>query len=324
VFIGGTTVTRATLHNADEIGRLGVRIGDFVSVERGGDVIPKIIEVVEDKAHPRGTTEIVFPTKCPECGSELVKAEGEVDWRCVNAECPARLREELLHFAARGVMNIEGLGDVMVAQLLAAGYVKGIADLYELKKEQLLALERVGEKSAQALLDEIERSKAAPLARVLYGLGIRFVGERTAQLLAAHFGSIDALMAATAEELEAVNEVGPRVAQAIAEFFAEPRNRALVERLRKEGLTFTAEKRVTTSTLEGLTFVLTGTLPNLTREEAKEKIESAGGRVSGSVSKKTSYVVAGEEAGSKLDKANSLGVKVVDEAGLLELLEGRE
>jgi DNA ligase (NAD+) len=218
-------------------------------------------------------------------------------------------------------MNIEGLGDVMVAQLLAAGYVKGIADLYELKKEQLLALERVGEKSAQALLDEIERSKAAPLARVLYGLGIRFVGERTAQLLAAHFGSIDALMAATAEELEAVNEVGPRVAQAIAEFFAEPRNRALVERLRKEGLTFTAEKRLTTSTLEGLTFVLTGTLPNLTRESAKEKIESAGGRVSGSVSKKTSYVVAGEEAGSKLDKATSLGVTVVDEAGLLELLE---
>jgi DNA ligase (NAD+) len=324
VFIGGTTVTRATLHNADEIGRLGVRIGDFVSVERGGDVIPKIIEVVEDKAHPRGTQEIVFPEKCPECGSELVKAEGEVDWRCVNAECPARLREELLHFAARGVMNIEGLGDVMVAQLLAAGYVKGIADLYELKKEQLLALERVGEKSAQALLDEIERSKSAPLARVLYGLGIRFVGERTAQLLAAHFGSIDALMEATAAELEAVNEVGPRVAQAIAEFFAEPRNRALVERLRKEGLTFTAEKRVTTSTLEGLTFVLTGTLPNLTREEAKEKIESAAGRVSGSVSKKTSYVVAGEEAGSKLDKANSLGVKVVDEAGLLELLEGRE
>jgi DNA ligase (NAD+) len=324
VFIGGTTVTRATLHNADEIGRLGVRIGDFVSVERGGDVIPKIVEVVEDKAHPRGTKEIVFPEKCPVCGSALVKTEGEVDWRCVNAECPARLREELLHFAARGVMNIEGLGDVMVTQLLSAGYVKGIADLYELKKEQLLELERVGDKSAQALLDEIERSKSAPLARVLYGLGIRFVGERTAQLLAAHFGSIDALMEASTEELEAVNEVGPRVAQAIAEFFAEPRNRELVERLRKEGLTFTAEKRVTTSTLEGLTFVLTGTLPNLTREGAKEKIESAGGRVSGSVSKKTSYVVAGEEAGSKLEKANSLGVKVVDEAGLLELLENRE
>jgi DNA ligase (NAD+) len=321
VSIGGTTVTRATLHNADEIARLGVRIGDFVQVERGGDVIPKIVTVVDDAQHPRGKKEIVFPALCPECQSELVRAEGEVDWRCVNANCPARLREELLHFSARGVMNIEGLGDAMVSQLLAAGYVKGIADLYHLKKEQLLALDRVAEKSAQALLDEIERSKKVPLARVLFGLGIRFVGERTAQLLAAHFGSMDALMEASANELEAVNEVGPRVAQAIIEFFAEPKNRALVERLREAGLTFIAEKRVTTSTLEGLTFVLTGTLPNLTREIAKEKIESAGGKVSGSVSKKTSYVVAGEEAGSKLDKANSLGVAVVDEAGLLALLD---
>jgi DNA ligase (NAD+) len=321
VSIGGTTVTRATLHNADEIARLGVRIGDFVQVERGGDVIPKIIAVVDDAAHPRGKREIKFPALCPECQSELVRAEGEVDWRCVNVNCPARLREELLHFAARGVMNIEGLGDAMVVQLLAAGYVKGIADLYHLTKEQLLKLERVGDKSAQTLLEEIERSKKVPLARVLLGLGIRFVGERTAQLLASHFGSMDALMTASAEELEAVNEVGPRVAQAITEFFTESKNRALIERLREAGLTFVAEKRVTTSTLEGLTFVLTGTLPNLTREAAKEKIESAGGKVSGSVSKKTNYVVAGEEAGSKLDKANSLGVPVVDEDGLLTLLE---
>ncbi len=320
VSIGGTTVTRATLHNADEIGRLGVRIGDFVQVERGGDVIPKIVSVVEDEAHPRGVQAIVFPELCPECGSALVRAEDEVDWRCVNASCPARVREELLHFAARGVMNIEGLGDAMVTQLLAAGYVKGIADLYHLTKAQLLKLERVGEKSAQTLLDEIERSKAAPLARVIFGLGLRFVGERTAQLLAAHFGSMDALVAASGDELECVNEVGPRVSQAIAEFFAEERNRELIERLRAAGLTFEAEKRVTTSTLEGLTFVLTGTLPTLTRETAKEKIESAGGRVSGSVSKKTSYVVAGEEAGSKLEKAVSLGVKVIDEAGLVALL----
>jgi DNA ligase (NAD+) len=209
----------------------------------------------------------------------------------------------------------------MVAQLLSAGYVKGIADLYHLTKPQLLELDRVGEKSAQTLLDEIERSKSTPLARVLLGLGIRFVGERTAQLLAAHFGSMDELMSATAEQLEAVNEVGPRVSQAIVEFFAEQRNRDLIERLRAAGLTFTAEKRVTTSTLEGLTFVLTGTLPTLTRESAKEKIESAGGRVSGSVSKKTSYVVAGEEAGSKLDKATSLGVPILDEKALLALLE---
>jgi DNA ligase (NAD+) len=297
-----------------------VKIGDCVVVERGGDVIPKIVEIKSDKKHPRGREEIVFPAHCPECASELVRAEGEVDWRCVNAGCPARLREELLHFGARGVMNIEGLGEAMVSQLLATGVVRGIGDLYSLTKEQLLTLERVGDKSAQALIDEIAGSKKMPLARVLFGLGIRFVGERTAQLLASHFGGMDALMAASAEELEAVNEVGPRVAQAIVEFFAEPGNRALVERLRAARLTFTAEKKVTNEKLKGLTFVLTGTLPTLTREAAKERIEAAGGRVSGSVSKKTSYVVAGEEAGSKLDKAVSLGVPVVDEGGLLELL----
>lgn len=363
VFIGGTTVSRATLHNADEIARLGVKIGDFVQVERGGDVIPKITGVVEDAKHARGTEEIVFPAECPECGSALKREEGEVDWRCVNASCPARLREELRHFGSRGVMNIEGLGDVMVAQLLgqrieeareedamseeavavaesvgpthraeaamngAPGgvaqrsvLVRTISDLYHLRKHDLVALERVGEKSAQALLDEIEKSKKAGLARALLGLGIRFVGERTAQLLAAQFGSIDALMAASAEELERVNEVGPRVAEAIVEFFAEPRNRELVEGLRAAGVEMTAEKRVTTTQLEGLTFVLTGTLPTMTREDAKARIEGAGGKVSGSVSKKTDYVVAGEEAGSKLEKAQSLGVKVVDEAGLLALL----
>jgi len=350
VLIGGTTVTRATLHNADEIARLGVRIGDFVQVERGGDVIPKIVEVVEDKAHPRGTKEIVFPEFCPVCKSPLMKVEGEVDWRCVNNSCPARVREELLHWAARGVMNIEGLGDAMVAQLLGQGaelggdaevvteegapvvtrkaLIKTIGDLYRLKREDLLGLERVGEKTADALLGEIKRSKEAGLARVLLGLGIRFVGERTAQLLAAHFGSMQELAAAASQDLEkasealeAVTEVGPKVAQAIVEFFAVEKNKDLVRDLTALGLKMTAEKRVTTSTLEGLTFVLTGTLPNLTRELAKEKIESAGGRVSGSVSKKTSYVVAGEEAGSKLDKANSLGVAVLDELGLLELLE---
>ncbi|HWB31826.1 MAG TPA: NAD-dependent DNA ligase LigA [Acidobacteriaceae bacterium] len=358
VFIGGTTVSRATLHNADEIARLGVRIGDFVEVERGGDVIPKITSVVEDKQHPRGVEEIAFPTHCPACGTELVRAEGEVDWRCVNANCPARLREALRHFGARSVMNIEGLGDAMVAQLLgqkieeapeeeaemdeeAAAVaesetsesdtaeservnrpvlVRTMADLYHLKKDDLLQLERVGDKSAQALLDQIERSKSAGLARVLLGLGIRFVGERTAQLLAAHFGSMETLEAASAEELEQVNEVGPRVAQAIVEFFAEPKNKQLIRDLQAVGVNMTAEKRVTTTKLEGLTFVLTGTLPTLTREAAKEMIESAGGRVSGSVSKKTNYVVAGEEAGSKLDKAQSLGVAILDEDGLLKLL----
>jgi len=320
VFIGGTTVSRATLHNADEIERLGLLIGDYVKVERGGDVIPKVVEVVEDKEHPRGDRKFQFPKHCPVCGSEIVKIEGEVDYRCVNADCPARLIESLLHFSARKVMNIEGLGEAVVEQLLDRGMVKSIADLYSLTEEQLLSLERIGKKTADSLLSEIEKSKSLPLNRVLFGLGIRFVGERTAQLLAEEFGSMDDLMSASAEELERVSEVGPRVAQAIREFFDEEKNRALIEKLRAAGLNFTGEKRKKTSQLAGLTFVLTGTLPNLTREDAKAKIETAGGRVSGSVSKKTHYVVAGEDAGSKLDKARELGVKVLDEAGLQELL----
>jgi DNA ligase (NAD+) len=320
VLIGGTTVSRATLHNADEIERLGLLIGDWVKVERGGDVIPKVVEVVEDKDHPRGEKKFEFPKLCPVCGSEIARTEGEADYRCVNVDCPARLRESLLHFSARNVMNIEGLGEAVVTQLLERGMVKSIADLYALNEEQLLSLERIGKKTADALLAEIEKSKSAPLNRVLFGLGIRFIGERTAQLLAEEFGSMDALMAASLDELERVNEVGPRVAQAIREFFDEEKNRALVEKLRAAGLTFTAEKRKRSSQLEGMTFVLTGTLPTLTREDAKARIETAGGRVSGSVSKKTHYVVAGEEAGSKLDKARELGVKVIDEAGLLELL----
>jgi DNA ligase (NAD+) len=353
VLIGGTTVTRATLHNPDEIVRLGVRIGDFVSVERGGDVIPKITEVVEDATHPRGETKIVFPADCPRCGEALVRETGEVDLRCVNVSCPARLEEELRHFASRGVMNIEGLGEAMVAQLLGhtleeqaerapddavattveevreaeptrKALVHSIADIYGLTKAELLTLERVGEKTADSLLVQIERSKSAPLNRVLLGLGIRHVGERTAQALAEEFGSVDALIAAsqseTLEELTRVNDIGPKVAATVREFFTNERNLALVERLRGYGLTFTAERRVRGTALEGMTFVLTGTLPTLTREEAKERIEAAGGKVSGSVSKKTSYVVAGEEAGSKLEKAEQLGVAVVDEAGLLAML----
>jgi DNA ligase (NAD+) len=323
IVIGGTTVSRATLHNAGEIARLGLLVGDSVLVERGGDVIPKIVEVVEDKDHPRGHKSFVFPSHCPACGSEVVRDEGEADYRCVNVDCPARLKESLLHFASRGIMNIEGLGEALVTQLLEQRLVTGIADLYSLTEEQLLSLERIGQKSAETLLSEIENSKKAPLNRVLFGLGIRFVGERTAQLLAQSFGSMDALMEASAEELERVNEVGPRVAQAIAEFFAEPRNRELVEQLRKAGLTFTAEKKQKSSELEGLTFVLTGTMEGLTRDEAKARIEAAGGRVSGSVSRKTNYVVAGDDAGSKLEKARELKVPVIDEAQLLAMLSGR-
>ena len=337
VSIGGITVTRATLHNPDEVARLGVRIGDFVAVERGGDVIPKITEVVEDAQHPRGTQEIVFPSTCPVCASDLVKAEGEVDLRCINARCPARVREELLHWAARGVMNIEGLGEAMVVQLLGQKaddeeledgapvetrepLVRSVADLYRLTREQLVSLERIGVKTADALLAQIERSKSAPLQRVLFGLGIRYVGERTAGLLAEQFDSIDALAAATADQLEAVNEVGPRVAQAIVEFFAEERNRTLVRELQEVGLTMPAPERRVGGALEGKVVVLTGTFPSLSREQAKERVEQAGGKVSGSVSKKTSFVVAGEEAGSKLDKARDLGVEIIDEAELLRRL----
>ena len=322
VFVGGVTVSRATLHNADFIERMGLKIGDWVKVERGGDVIPKVAEVVEDKDHPRGTRKFSFPSHCPECGNAVVREEGEADWRCVNADCPAKLRESLLHFGSRGVMNIEGLGDAAVAQLLERGLVKSVADLYWLSEEQIVGLERFAEKSARALLKEIANSKKAGLARVIMGLGIRFVGERTAELLAQGFGSMDAIMAAGREELEQAEEVGPRISEAIHDFFARPANRELVERLKEAGVEMTAEKKQRSSRLAGLTFVLTGTLPKLTRDEAKAKIEAAGGKVAGSVSKKTSYVVAGEEAGSKLDKARELKVKVLDEAGLLAMLEG--
>jgi len=320
VFIGGTTVSRATLHNADFIVGLGLRIGDFVKVERGGDVIPKVVEVIRDEEHPGGGQPFVFPSKCPECQSAVVRAEGEVDYRCVNADCPAKLRETLLHFGKRSVMNIEGLGEAVVQQLIDHRFISSVADLYTLDETQLTALDRFAEKSAKALLDEIERSKNAGLARVVMGLGIRFVGERTAELLAEEFGSIEALRAATAEELERVEEVGPRISQAIIAFFAQPANNALVESLENAGVKMTAEKKQRSTQLAGLTFVLTGTLPTLTRDEAKAKIEQAGGKTAGTVSKKTSYVVAGEEAGTKLDKANKLKIPVLDEAGLLALL----
>jgi DNA ligase (NAD+) len=323
VAIGGTTVSRATLHNADEIERLGLKIGDFVTVERGGDVIPKVVDVLRDK-RPSNAHDFVFPTRCPECGSPVVREEGEVDWRCINVNCPARLRESLLHFAARGVMNIEGLGEAMVNQLTERGFVNNLSDIYALDEATLLSLDLVKHKKAHALLQQIERSKRAPLDRVLLGLGIRFVGERTAQFLADAFGSMDCIMGASAEDLERVQEIGPRISAAILDFFAVPGNRELVERLRSAGLSFTAEKKKVSSRLNGLTFVLTGTLPSLTREEAKKRIEGQGGNVTGSVSKKTNYLVAGAEAGSKLDTAHKLNVPVLDEAGLLQLLEPRK
>ena len=320
VFVGGATISRATLHNADWIERMGLRIGDWVKVERGGDVIPKVAEIVEDAEHPRGKEPYVYPTHCLVCGQAAVREEGEADYRCVNADCPALLHGSIEHWGSRGVMNIEGLGEASIAQMLDRGLVRSVADLYSLTEEQLVSLERFASKSARTLLAEIERSKHAGLARVLMGLGIRFVGERTAEAIAQEFGSMDAIMNASAEELEHVEEVGPRISAAITDFFARPANRELIERLKAAGVEMTAEKKQRTSQLAGLTFVLTGTLPNLSREDAKARIEAAGGKVSGSVSKKTNYVVAGEEAGSKLDKAHELKIPVLDEAGLLELL----
>jgi DNA ligase (NAD+) len=318
VLIGGTTVRHATLHNLDEIERLGVKIGDWVQVERGGDVIPKIAKVMDDdeKNHPRGHKAFHMPENCPVCGTRVVRTEGEVDYRCVNANCPAKLRETILHFASRGVMNIDGMGDALVTQLTQLGLVKNVADIYQLTKDDLLSLERMGDKSAENILDEIETSKKLPLERVIYGLGIRFVGARTAQFLAEHFGSMEALAEAGIEELQKVNEVGPRIADSIVEFFSVPANRRLVERLGQAGLAFKGAKKQRGTKLTGKTFVLTGTLKKYTRDEAKKMIEDAGGRVSGAVSKKTDYVVAGADAGSKLDKAKQLGVAVVDEKEL--------
>jgi len=319
VAIGGTTVRNATLHNMDEIGRLGVKIGDYVQVERGGDVIPKVAKVIDDKDHPRGTQEIEAPEKCPVCGTKVVRTEGEVDYRCVNANCPAKLLGTILHFASRGVMNIDGMGEALVTQLTERGLVKNVADIYKLTKADLLSLERFADKSAQNILDEIEDSKKLPLERVIYGLGIRMVGERTAQFLAEHFGSMEALANATVEELQSVNEVGPKIAESIAEFFSNPANRKLVERLGEAGLAFKGQKKERGTKLAGKTFVLTGTLTKYTRDEAKKMIEDAGGKVTGSVSKKTDYVVAGADAGSKLDKAKELGVAVIDEKEMEKL-----
>jgi DNA ligase (NAD+) len=318
--VGGVKVSRASLHNEDEIARLGLEIGDEVVIERSGDVIPKVVRV---SAQGSVRKRFRMPAVCPVCGGRVVREEGESASRCINTNCPARLKESILHFAARKVMNIDGMGDVLVDQLVDRSLVHSVADVYDLTMEQLLTLERMGKKSAGNVLRNIERSKQYPLPRVLSALGIRFVGERTAVFLAEAFGSMDAIAAASPQELERAEEVGPKVAESVAVFFREPHNRELVERLRVAGLQFTYEAtRPVRGQLKGMTFVLTGALPTLTRDQAKEMIESAGGKVSGAVSKKTSYVVAGEDAGSKLDKAKTLGVQVIGEAELVALLKG--
>jgi len=318
VQVGGVTVSRSTLHNMDEIERLGLQIGDTVLIERAGEVIPHVLKVVKEGKNRKP---FKMPKHCPECGSAIHHVEGEVAYRCVNAACPAKRKESLLHFAGRHAMNIDGLGEKIVDQLVDKGLVKDVADLYSLKLEDLAALERMAEKSAQNLLDEIEASKKNSLARLIYALGIQFVGERTAQLLAEHFSSLEELAAAKEEELEEVPEVGPKVAASIVEFFSEPANRQLIKKLKKAGVHPTAEKRVVKSQkLAGKSFVFTGSLANRSREEAGELVIQHGGKVSGSVSKKTDYVVVGMDPGSKYDKAKELGVRILSESEFEELL----
>jgi len=320
VNVGGVTVSHATLHNMDEIARLGLRIGDTVLIQRAGEVIPQVVKVVK---HAPDGREFHMPSRCPVCGGDVFRAAGEVAYRCVNAACPARLKESLLHFAARHAMGIDGLGEALVDQLVDRGLVKDAADLYALTQDQLAALERMGKKSAANLISEIEGSKKVDLARVIFAVGIPFVGERTAQLLAEHFGSFERLAKASEVELEQVHEIGPKTAQGIVEFFAEERNRKLIEKLRAAGVRMEQEKAVKKGPqpLAGKQFVLTGTLPHYSRDEASRMIEEAGGRVVGSVSKRTDYVVVGAEPGSKLEKARSLGVKTIDEDELLKLLK---
>jgi len=320
VALGGVTVSRSTLHNEDEIRRLGLRIGNQVIVERGGDVIPKVVRVLPTE-ETESLREFVMPAQCPVCGGMVVREEGEVASRCVNVNCPAQLKESVLHFAARKAMDIDGLGEVLVDQLVGKGLVRSVADVYQLAESKLVELERMGEKSARNLLAEIQESKSRSLARLIFALGIRFVGERTATLLADAFGSLDALAKASLEDLEAVFEVGPKVAASIHSYFREPRNMELIEGLRKEGLQFTQERKAARSaSLAGKTFVLTGTLERWSRDEAKRRIEQSAGRVTASVSKKTDYVVAGSDPGSKLEKAKELGVPVISEQELEALL----
>ena len=318
VQVGGVTVSRSTLHNMDEIERLGLRIGDTVLIERAGEVIPHVLKVVKEGKNRRA---FKMPAKCPECGSAIHKAEGEVAYRCVNAACPAKRKESLLHFAGRHAMDIDGLGDKIVDQLVDKGLVKDVADLYSLKLDQVADLERMAEKSAQNLLEEIAASKKQPLSRLIYALGMRFVGERTGQLLAENFSSLEELEEAKPEDLERVTEVGPKVSESIIEFFSEPANRKLIKKLHAAGVRPTAEKReIKSQKFAGKSFVFTGALERRSREEAGELVQQHGGKLSGSVSKKTDYVVVGADPGSKYDRAKELGVTILTESEFEKLV----
>lgn len=321
VKLSGTTISRSTLHNEEEIKRKDIRVGDYVLIERSGDVIPKVVSVMKERRTGK-ERRFSFPTHCPVCGSATFRPEGEAISRCTNPSCPAKLRESLLHFASRRAMNIEGLGDSLVDQLLAKNMIKNIPDLYSLKYEDLVNLERMGPKSSQNLLDEIEKSKQRNVDRLIFALGIRHVGERTAQTLASHFKGLDNLARAAYEDLIQVEDVGPKVAESIVFFFKQPENADLMNKLKEADLNFTSkEEKGVEKPLAGLTFVLTGKFTTLTREEAAETIEKKGGKVSSSVSSKTNYVVVGESPGSKLNRAQSLGIPAIDEKEFLKLIE---
>jgi DNA ligase (NAD+) len=321
VEVSGVTVQMAGLHNEDEVARKDVRVGDTVVVARGGEVIPQVVRVVTEKRR-RGARRFRMPRRCPACGAEIVRLEGEVAHRCPNASCPAQLRERILHWAGRGAMDVDGLGDMLARQLVEKDVIHDLADLYDLDADTLAGLERMGKVSARNLVAALERSKSRSLRHVLYGLGIRHVGASAAGALAEAFGSMEHLLAADREQLEAVEGIGPTLAESVREFFDAPENRAVVKRLAGHGVDMTAPKRASASgPLSGKTFVVTGTLSSLGRSQATAEIESRGGRVTGSVSKKTDYVVAGESPGTKLDRARELGVEVLDEKAFQALLK---
>jgi DNA ligase (NAD+) len=322
VQLAGTVVSRATLHNEDEIKRLGVKIGDWVNIEKSGEIIPKVLSVVESRRTGE-EKKFRWPKKCPVCGGVVSRPEGEVVARCVAADCTAQLKGRLLHFASRRAMRIEGLGDALAEQFVQTKLVRDVADLYRLTLEQVVALERMAEKSASNLLAQIEASKGRDLPQLVYGLGIRHVGERTAAILARHFRTLERLAAATVEEMDEIHEIGLTVAESVRDWFGDEGNRDLSRRLRDEGVNTELAGGAIAATDEafaGKQFVLTGRLETLTRDEARAAIEARGGRVTSTVSKKTDYVVAGEDAGSKLDKAQALGLKVIGEDELKSML----
>jgi DNA ligase (NAD+) len=324
VRLAGSTISRATLHNYDEIKRKDIRVGDKVVIEKGGDVIPKVVAVIteERKSSSKPTKP---PERCPVCKSKLYKPEDEVALYCENPECPAQIKARLIHFASRGAMDIEGLGEALVDLFVEKGFLKTFSDIYELKnhRDELIQIERLGEKSVDNLLNAIEKSKSQPFEKVLFALGIRYVGAGVAQKLAEHFGSIDALINASEEEILSVYEIGPSISRSVKQFFSDKHNLELIEKLKKAGLNFSSEQKkpVKDNFFKDKTFVLTGTLSSFSRDEAAARIKRLGGKVASSVSKNTDYVIAGEKAGSKLDKAKSLGVKILNEEEFLKLLE---